>query len=263
MSLIAPTQDKDKRQEQRSQRKSQREAFERVRRAEAQYARQLRKIAWHISDLVAAFGGDPESHAQLVDVLERYAEAITPWATAVAQRMIADVTQRNTRAWEEYTNGLSAALRYQLAHTPIGAVLANSLAESVSLIRSLPLNAAKRVRDLSTGTLYSSARASEVSAEILRTGNVTRGRADLIARTEVARTGSLLTEARARYIGATHYIWTTAGDLDVRPLHKKLANRVFAFNDPPVSGERGERSGPGQIYNCRCVAMPVIPAQYG
>ena len=104
-------------------------------------------------------------------------------------------------------------------------------------------------------------RPSAVAEAIYATGHVTKGRANLIARTEVARTSSKLVEARARHVGSDGYIWRTAGDADVRREHRVLNGKYFRWGDPPVAGSAGERAHAGQIYNCRCVPEPVVPEE--
>lgn len=102
-------------------------------------------------------------------------------------------------------------------------------------------------------------RASETAKEIERTGDVTRSRADLIARTETTRAATSMVEARARHVGSEGYIWRTVGDVDVREIHKKLEGKFVRWDSPPVAGENGERAHAGAIYNCRCWPEPVIP----
>ena len=131
--------------------------------------------------------------------------------------------------------------------------------EQVTLITSLPTKAAERVHNLTIEALSNSTRASEVAKEILATGNVTESRANLIARTEVARTASLITESRAVHIGSEGYFWRTAGDSDVRHEHRLLSGKYIKWNDPPVASADGTRAHAGQIYNCRCWPEPVLP----
>jgi SPP1 gp7 family putative phage head morphogenesis protein len=47
-----------------------------------------------------------------------------------------------------------------------------------------------------------------------------------------------------------HYIWRTSGDDKVRPSHAANEGRVFAWNNPPDTGN------PGEAPNCRCTAEP-------
>lgn len=79
----------------------------------------------------------------------------------------------------------------------------------------------------------------------------------VIARTEVARTSSVLTQARAEHAGSTGYIWRTARDGDVRPSHKAMNGRFVRWGEPPTLDNL--RGHAGCLPNCRCYADPVIP----
>jgi hypothetical protein len=47
------------------------------------------------------------------------------------------------------------------------------------------------------------------------------------------------------------YIWRTAGDDKVRPSHAANEGKIFAWANPPDTGN------PGEDYNCRCTAEPI------
>jgi SPP1 gp7 family putative phage head morphogenesis protein len=236
-------------------------AFQKVRNAENDYSRRLRQVARAIDGIIKGYD-HPLRHDQefeLMEALRRYADTLRPWAHVVAQRMIAEVARRDEAAWAKYTKSMSWELRRLLRSTPIGLQVQERLAEQVRLITSLPLEAAQRVHKYTLEARASGGgRAKDLADQIMRTGTVTRSRATLIARTETARTASLLTQVRAQHIGSEVYIWRTVKDSDVRPRHKRLEGKVFRWDDPPVAGENGERAHPGAIYNCRCFAEPVI-----
>lgn len=240
-----------------------REAFERVRRAERQYAVRLRKIARHIDDIVKTFGvGSAEQIRQMEAVLRRYAEIIRPWSTAAARRMLLEVARRDENAWKRNARLLGQSIRQEITSAPIGATLHALMAEQVELITSLPLEAAASVHEKALEALSTGARANQLAEEIMQTGQVTKSRANLIARTETARAATTFTMVRSQYIGSDSYIWRTARDRRVRLLHRKLEGKIFRWDDPPVSGERGERSHPGCIYNCRCFPEVIIPGKF-
>ena len=44
----------------------------------------------------------------------------------------------------------------------------------------------------------------------------------------------------------------------VREMHKALAGKVFSWDDPPITNEKGDRNNPGQDYGCRCYARPIV-----
>lgn len=234
----------------------------RSRALEERYARDLRKIARQIGEIVRAWTGEGEDIdlsriPGLETALARYAEAIRPWAGATAQRMVAEAAIKERRAWADQAKRMSRALRQELEHAPTGEVFRRIVAEQVREITSLPTEAARRVYDLSVRGLETGARASEIAREIMRAGEVSASRATMLARTAVGSTSSALTEARASHIGSTGYIWRTARDSDVRPSHARMEGRFVAWTAPPTLD--GYTAHAGRFANCRCYPEPVIP----
>jgi SPP1 gp7 family putative phage head morphogenesis protein len=145
-----------------------------------------------------------------------------------------------------------------MEETAVGDVMKLIQRRQVELIKSLPIEAGLRAQKLSQEAVMGGKRADEVAAELMKSGEVTESRATLIARTEIAKANAALTQARAGYVGATHYIWRTAEDGDVRESHAVMEGKIFRFDDPPyVEGEGNH--GPGEFPNCRCFAEPIIP----
>lgn len=242
-------------------RRNARMRFVQARKVERSYQRQLVHIANHVGHLVKAFApkGVVTNMSGLTSALVRYSDALRPWAHAVSFKMQTAVAQRDEHAWAELGRSVGRALRNEIQKAPTGQALRSRMAEQVDLITSLPLDAARRVHHLTIQGVAESKRASEIQKQILLTGHVTLGRAKLIARTEVSRTASVLTETRSRHIGSEGYIWRTSKDTDVRDRHRELEGKFIRWDDPPVAGERGERAHAGAIYNCRCYPEPVIP----
>lgn len=204
--------------------------------------------------------GDPEYVPTINQLLRRYAEALTPWAERAAASMLEDVNRRDAQAWAEHAEEMSRALKIELRTAPTGEAMQELMAEQVTLIKSIPLDAAQRVHELTLAGLEDGTRAREISAEIQRSGEVAKSRADLIARTEVSRTASTLTQARAEHIGSEGYIWRTAGDGDVREDHRELEGTYVRWDSPPIADKRtGRRAHAGCIYGCRCYPEPVFP----
>ena len=207
--------------------------------------------------------GDPGVLPTIEQLLQRYAEALTPWAERTAAEMLTEVNRRDESAWMQNAAELSRALRQEIRTAPTGATMQALMAEQVTLIKSIPLDAAYRVHKLTIEGIEGiedSTRASEISKAIQASGDVAKSRADLIARTEVARTASTLTEARALHVGSPGYFWRTAGDGDVREDHRELEGQFIPWDQPPIADKRtGRRAHAGCIYGCRCYPEPVIP----
>jgi SPP1 gp7 family putative phage head morphogenesis protein len=230
-----------------------------------QFSAQLSKVAKNIGAIIDSFpAGNPAALPPLTAILESYSRSLEEWARGASLRMLTEVNRRDRDAFLERSREMSQALREEIRGADTGRVMQSLLTEQVTLIKSLPLDAAKRVHDLTIQGLQDSTRADEIAKEIARSGEVTENRAKLIARTEVARTAAKLTEARAQSIGSTHYVWRTVGDSDVRAGHKHMNGKVFAWNDPPMVNEGDDkhphwmRHHPGEIWNCRCYAEPIL-----
>ena len=236
-------------------------SWQRARRVEIQYAARLRKIAEHIGHLVNEF--DPYSGTDMFyarRALEQYAQVLDPWARAVAERMITEVAARDKQTWAVASAQMGRALHREIMTAPTGEVMRQLMQEQVTLIKSLPLEAAQRVHNLTLEGMENATRAKEIAKQIRASGEVSESRAMLISRTEVGRTATSLTQARAQHIGSVGYTWSSVGDSDVRPLHKKLNNTFQRWDSPPVADERtGTRAHPGCIWNCRCIPLPVLP----
>src|SRR5580704_606640 len=179
--------------------------FAKVRHAEHSYSVKLRGVARQIGIFVRGFfqKDEPPSNddvALAIRQLEAYAQTLDPWARSIAQRMLADVSRRDAGAWSKLARTMSRHLRREIESAPTGQLMREALDRQVSLITSLPLDAARRVQQIATGHLYSGLRAGEIrgsiaaargmAAEIMKTGDVTVARANTIARTETTRAAS-------------------------------------------------------------------------
>lgn len=95
--------------------------------------------------------------------------------------------------------------------------------------------------------------------------NTMKKRAKLIVRTESSKINSAFTEIRAKSLGIRGYIWSTSEDKRVRDSHSAMDNVLVFWNDPPTfrnitkAGKVSDvTAGAGEIYNCRCIMLPVF-----
>jgi SPP1 gp7 family putative phage head morphogenesis protein len=230
-------------------------------RAERQFNSYLRRVAEHVGHMINGFeAGNIELLPTLTQLLRAYADALTPWAVSTSKRMLEEVNSRDKDSWRSLGTKISRQLRHDLMETNVGTVLRQLMGEQVTLIKSLPIEAAQRVHDLTIKGLEDSRRAKEFADMIRASGEVTASRATLIARTEVARTASILAQTRATGAGLTHYRWQTSEDADVRKGHQAMQGKICSYANPPAVNENGRimRHHPGQIWNCRCWAEPIV-----
>lgn len=215
-------------------------------------------MASHVQDIVRGFDVSTLPGSLFArTALEQYARILTPWAQAVGQRMVTEVAARDERSWFQISERMGKALRQEIATAPTGEVMRERMAEQVKLITSLPTEAAERVHKLALEGIAQGWRADRIADEIMTTGEVTRARANMIGRTEVSRTATLLTQARAEHVGSEGYHFRTSQDSDVRPSHKAMAGKFVRWDQPPtLDGMVGHA---GSFPNCRCFCEPVIP----
>ncbi len=136
--------------------------------------------------------------------------------------------------------------------------------ENLDLITSMARDKVERVARILDDA--PNARVETIRDRILEEGEVTKRQAALIARDQVLSLNAQVAQARHEAAGITQYIWRTSGDGDVRPDHKALNGKTFRYDEPPVvnasevrRGRAERREHPGQDYQCRCTAEPVIP----
>lgn len=100
--------------------------------------------------------------------------------------------------------------------------------------------------------------------EIQRSYDISASRAKFLANQETRLLTVELKKIRYTSAGMSYYRWSCVHGSSahpVRPAHFKLNGQIFNWNDPPVTSEPGtpeRRNHPGQDYNCRCTAIPVI-----
>lgn len=237
-------------------RKLARERFSKARRVEGEFGRALDAV---VKKIKKAIGKDLNTDA-IIKKLKAYSKKLEPWAKDTVGKMHQQVLKRDEKSWSDFAQEIGLTqVKKKLKDAPVQPTLRDLLKEQVQLIKSIPAEAAQRVHDLTLRGIAEGTQSSVIRDLILKGTDVSRSKAQLIARTEVARTASLLTEVRAKYIGSEGYIWRTSLDQDVRKQHKKLEGRFIRWSAPPVAGTNGMKYHAGQGPNCRCYPEPVIP----
>lgn len=88
---------------------------------------------------------------------------------------------------------------------------------------------------------------------------VSKSKAKFLARQETSMLMAKFHETRFAEIGITRYRWSTSHDERVRPDHRVLNGKIFSFTSPPITDRKtGARNNPGEDYNCRCIAVPIV-----
>lgn len=114
-------------------------------------------------------------------------------------------------------------------------------------------------RTIFTGNRYESA-----VKTIQKSYGESQNKAKFLARQETGLLMAKFKETRYTDAGIMEYRWgCVAGSAKhpVRPSHKALEGKIFRWDTPPITtmpGQPVRRNNPGEDYNCRCFARPIV-----
>lgn len=117
--------------------------------------------------------------------------------------------------------------------------------------------------------VYSGNRWGNAISLIQKSYGVSANKAKFLARQETHLLLAKFNKAKYMDAGVPEYKWTcvhrphdTSPDKhtpgNVRFYHGKLNRTIQRWDNPPISDGKGRRSNPGEDYNCRCSARPVV-----
>lgn len=202
--------------------------------------------AWH----------QPKAAASVLRSLEvRIGHGLSEEAIA---RMVDPIAGRVSR---ENLRRVGKALSLDSARSDpaVNGKLAAFRRQNAELIRTLPKKAIAEIQPLIAQAHAEGWRVERLREVIVERWDVERSHAYLIARDQVLKLNGQITQARHEAAGVTHYVWTSSKDERVRPEHRRLDGKTFAWSDPPEVAP-GRREHPGGDFQCRCTPFPVLPS---
>ncbi len=142
-------------------------------------------------------------------------------------------------------------------------MLDDFVGENVALITEMTEGMYADIETMVYRAAREGTRAEELAKQIQDQVDVTKSRAELIARDQIGKLYGEVQAARQRELGITSYIWRNMGDERVRgnpegiypkarPSHWTREGKMFEWKHPPEDGH------PGQPIRCRCYAEPVL-----
>ena len=132
--------------------------------------------------------------------------------------------------------------------------LQNFATDNAALITTLSQKHIAEVRSLVINGMRQGVTAKELAQQIQsRVTGKTRANFNLIARDQVSKLNGQLTMLRQRDLGVTRYVWRTSLDERVRASHRAHRDKVYFWDNPPE-----DTGHPGNDYQCRCYAEPVL-----
>ena len=136
---------------------------------------------------------------------------------------------------------------------------------NVEKIKTIPTESLGSMRQIILDGYKQGRTIRDISKDIQEEYNVSKHRAQMFARDQVATLNAQITKMQQQDAGCKRYRWSTSHDARVRDCHRALDGKVFNWNDPPEmwyetkkSGRvyTGRRCNPGEDFLCRCIAIP-------
>lgn len=185
---------------------------------------------------------------------------------SIVRRMVLPLSNINEDTWRKAARKATRSkfFYYTLVkniNSGLDASMQDQINRNATIIQTLPSDVSKKVvNDIGKYTIQG-LRAIEISKLIKdKTDQHARASAKLIARTEVSKTQTALTRARAENIEKRWYVWRTEEDARVRDSHRTMDDVIVNWQDPPspeiLTGLKPANGNAyyhaGEIYNCRC-----------
>lgn len=217
-------------------------------RAEARYVRTLRSLARESASEVLSLllaRTDASAPGGYAEHVERIIEGVRIRVGVAFDRHAAELSKANGKAMR--VQGIQAS------DLGLDAVIAKRRAENVDLVVKAQRIYAASVKEVFEDPSNDGLAVDVLKGKLLERGSVSESRAELIARDQTLKMNGEITKTRQENAGIDSYVWTTASDERVRDEHAALDGETFSWSSPPSVGH------PGADYQCRCVAIPVIP----
>lgn len=117
----------------------------------------------------------------------------------------------------------------------------------------------QRLRDMVMKIQEAGYNQKTLSQLIEKEWEVSKNKAKFLARQETSLFLAKFRREQSLDVGINKYKWSTSRDERTRKDHKELNGKIFFYGDPPIVDKKtGRRAEPGEDFNCRCVAIPVL-----
>ena len=238
-------------------------------RIENEYLKTLYTLCDMFRKIAQSVGEDQALYMQRMNQFQNSYQ-YEKYIMSAVKRMVTPLEEINARTWREAarkstrSNFLYALLMEELKQGK-GAVINDQVLQNANLIKTLPNDVAQKVVKSIEEEVLKGKRARSIEKIIRQdTDKHSRASARLIARTEVSKTQSALTQARAQTLDLQWYVWRTALDgKRVRASHRLMEGVLVNWHDPPSPEQlAGEKNvgyyHAGNIWNCRCYSDPLL-----
>lgn len=209
--------------------------------------------------------GDASPAVELEEVLtktmRRWDDEFDELADTVAERFVRETNSLVVVA-------LLAALRDAgFRRIPIrntrrtNSIIQSIIKEIVALIKSIPRQYHTQVEGIIQRSLQRGRDLDYVASELVKRFNVTRHRAEFIARDQTNKATQAITAARWQDLGVDEGIWVhnAGGSKSYRETHVAFSGKRFSLSQGLYDSAVGYYVMPGELPNCKCTFRGVVP----
>lgn len=187
------------------------------------------------------------------------------FAERLATNFVTSINDRNIKSMGKMFG--SFGVDVTTGNKQVNDFLQASVAENIQLITSIQTQYLDRVETLVLTNMRAGLRPSSIQQQLQDQFGVTKNRARMIARDQTSKASNGLARKRMQASGLEFFQWVTSKDERVRSRHSSIANKVtmygkgiYRWDDLPLS-DKGEPIAPGDDFNCRCIARPVLRSE--
>ncbi len=201
-----------------------------------------------------------ELEKQLNELGDRWQKRIDETAPRLAKWFATKVEKRSSAALHQILRDGGWTVKFKMTQ-PMRDVLHATVAENVSLIKSIPAQYHQQVEGMVMRSVSAGRDLYQLTRDLQSRFKVTDRRAALIARDQNNKATAVFTRVRQQEAGIEWAIWQHShGGREPRPTHLANSGKRYkvaeGWYDPDPRVRR--RIWPGELINCRCVPRAVV-----
>ena len=188
----------------------------------------------------------------------------TAIAGDISKKMVERVELVNgKKTSSNVNNAIGVDLKNVIAGENLTEFVEMQVIQNAELIKSVPQDAIEDIRRIVLNGLSEGKRHEEITKLISGNAKGTtftkmNNRIKTIARTEVAKLNSQITNKRLTNLGIQRAVWDATNDSRTRACHRARDGKEYDIAKGLFSTCDGLTIQPGQEINCRCVAVPIV-----
>lgn len=226
------------------------------------------RLAADIDDELSRASDHGKRAAREIDrAAEVFARKLRPQSLFDVVKQFGKATDDQARAQLDQQLRQAIGLPLSAIEKPVLDQLDPWATENVDLIVTIPDRYFDRMKRDVLRAFNEGALSETLTETIAENYGASTSDVERIARDQLGRLSSELTETRLTNLGVTRYRWMSARDNRVRDAHFELSQRsargeTFSFDDPPMGGgtKATDRGNPGDGILCRCYPEPDLDA---